>query len=365
METITEKGINGNAQKPGLISVILPVYNAEKYLCQCLESVLRQSYKLIEIILVDDGSNDKSASISEGYALADSRVKVIHTPNNGPAAARNIGIKKSTGDFIFFMDADDYLEDSALELLIESYRLSEADLVIGDFKKNNSGPYASGHERFFSESRLLTRKDIIIYTEKYLKKPNRFPLFVYSWGRLFKSAIIKNNNIFFNCGLRTFEDVAFNFDYLCYAQKMFFLKKVIYTHLVHDNYSSASMSLGANPQSLFGYRDALVSAASFLKSYATAEDIKRNIGHAYVCYTIIQLIRTCGQINAQNKRIVYQLVREMISAPRCRESLAFYAPSKGDSRIIPFLIRLGLTWPVVLVCRYKARRRYNKGRING
>ena len=105
----------------GLVSVIVPIYNSEQYLHRCIDSIVNQSYKDIEIILINDGSTDNSGEICNEYAVIDNRIKVMNTQNNGPAAARNIGIENSKGKFIFFVDSDDFIENDALKLLIESY----------------------------------------------------------------------------------------------------------------------------------------------------------------------------------------------------------------------------------------------------
>jgi len=346
-----------------LISVIAPVYNAEKYLNKCIESVIHQTYKNVELILINDGSTDNSADICNEYALSDNRIKVISTSNNGPGAARNIGIENSKGDFIFFVDADDFIEKNALNLLIEKYDQCKADVIVGDFKKIKDDVFNSGHERVFSTSKLLTKQDIVDYTRSYLKKPNRFPLFAYSWGRLFKSSIIKENNILFNSDLRTFEDVAFNFDYLNYTNKIYFSEESIYNHLLHDNYSSATMMLSDKPKHLLGFRQALVNISSFLEKCNSGADIRKEVGHSDVFLTIIQLVRACGQINNSNKRRIYKLIHGIINDPSFRGNLRFYSPSKGDSRLLPFLIKLKLAWAIILVCRHKAHRRYGKGRV--
>lgn len=122
-----------------LISIIVPVYNSEEYLRLCIESVINQSYKNIEIILINDGSTDNSGEICNTYANNDNRIRVIHTKNNGPATARNIGIENSKGSLIFFIDADDYIENNALELLVKNYNQHKAEIIVGDFNKIKNG----------------------------------------------------------------------------------------------------------------------------------------------------------------------------------------------------------------------------------
>ena len=153
---------NNNDLITGLVSVIVPVYNCERYLRRCIESIINQSYKNIEIILIDDGSTDNSGEICNAYALSDNRIRVIHTENSGPSAARNIGIKNSKGEFIFFVDADDFIKNNAINLLVEHYHRTKADIIIGDFNKINNNNFEFGHNRVFSSSKLLMKQDIIL-----------------------------------------------------------------------------------------------------------------------------------------------------------------------------------------------------------
>lgn len=348
---------------PDLVCVIVPVYNSEEYLHTCIKSIMDQSYNNIEILLIDGCSTDNSGKICDEYAVSDKRVMVIHKKDNGPAEARNTGIKNSKGEFIFFLDSDDYIEIDAIKLLIDSYKEHKADLIIGDFKKIKNGIVENRNDISLSGNKLLTKRDLTDYSRSYLKKPNRYLLFAFSWGRLFKSSIIKNNNIFFNVDLHTFEDVAFNFDYLNYTNEAFFLKQPIYNHIIHDSYLSATMSIGGNPKKLFGYKQALASIGNFLKYSVTDAEIKKEVGHAYIFLTIIQFVRMCGQINNDNEKKIIQLIHELINDPNLMDNLNFYSPSKGDSKVLPLMMKLKFTLPVIWICKYKAHKRYKKGRI--
>jgi glycosyltransferase involved in cell wall biosynthesis len=113
------------------VSIIVPVYNAQQWLKLCLESIVHQTESCWQLILVDDGSTDASPQICDEYAAADSRISVIHQPNRGVSAARNAGIDVATGDFLFFVDADDVLHHSALAKLFEMHRMTEAQICIG------------------------------------------------------------------------------------------------------------------------------------------------------------------------------------------------------------------------------------------
>ena len=115
------------------ISVVVPIYNVEKYLPECIESVQNQSYMNLEIILVDDGSPDNSGKIADEYAKKDGRIKVIHKKNGGLSDARNAGIEVATGDYIMFLDSDDLLTADACKVLEEKIEKENADYVIGNY----------------------------------------------------------------------------------------------------------------------------------------------------------------------------------------------------------------------------------------
>ena len=116
-----------------LISVIVPVYNVEKYIGKCIEDIISQSYKNLEIILVDDGSEDNSGKICDEYALKDNRISVIHKKNGGVSDARNHGIEKASGDYYIFPDSDDQFDHRMIEFLIKPIESGKADMCVCDF----------------------------------------------------------------------------------------------------------------------------------------------------------------------------------------------------------------------------------------
>lgn len=141
-----------------LISIIVPVYNVEKYLNKCIDSIINQTYKNIEIILVDDGSTDNSGKICDEYLLRDSRIKVIHKNNGGLSSARNEGINISSGEYIGFVDSDDWVEPNMYEEMYKKILYSNADIVdCGYWKEyeNKSIKYISANEVKFCGENLL------------------------------------------------------------------------------------------------------------------------------------------------------------------------------------------------------------------
>ncbi|MCL2027004.1 MAG: glycosyltransferase [Bacteroidales bacterium] len=185
-------------KKQPLISVIIPVYKVEKYLEQCLVSVIFNSYKNLEIIVIDDGSPDNSAAIYNKYAECDERIKIIvqEKESEGPSAARNTGIKNATGDYIHFMDSDDYIDLNFYEELINDALQCDADIAAAGVKMTNS---------------VLTIKHDarIVCADLYTKfEKLQCARYTYIWCYLFRRDFLVENNLLFVVG-RYFEDVAF------------------------------------------------------------------------------------------------------------------------------------------------------------
>ena len=337
-----------------LVSIIVPVYNSEQYLHRCLESIINQNYKNIEILLIDDGSTDNSGRICDEYAHNDHRIKIIHTKNNGPASARNIGIDNSKGEFIFFLDSDDSIENNAISLLMENYNQYRADMTIGDFEIEGRRVGLRREKSLFPSNKILAKQDVVDYVRNYLKKPTGYSLFIFNWGKLFKSSIIKDNNIRFDTSLSVFEDIAFNFEYLRFINSVSYIKNKIYTYGIYNTITSAGMKIYDNP---VGYKIALESIKRFLKSKdIDLSIVEREIGNACIFFTIRTMVRFFVLNGDIDFKKVYKLISDMTNDSDIRQNLKLYTPSRGDSRVLPILIKLKLIWPIILVCKYHARR---------
>ncbi len=173
--------------KDKLVSVIIPIYKVEAYLDRCIKSVVGQSYKNLEIILIDDGSTDNCGSMCDHFAETDSRIKVIHRENGGLSAARNSGLKIATGDYLFFFDSDDVIPSYAIEALLDACIKKSADVSVGDFKMFTSDIPDEDH--LYNDS---VKAQITTYSgSDMIRLMHTFPgeRFVVMWGKLFKSSL--------------------------------------------------------------------------------------------------------------------------------------------------------------------------------
>ncbi|MCU9612322.1 glycosyltransferase [Caldibacillus lycopersici] len=200
-----------------LISVIIPVYNVEKYLKNCVESILNQTYKNLEIILVDDGSTDSSGEICDFYQQIDKRVKVIHRHNGGVSNARNTGISVMKGDLVTFVDSDDYIDPRMVEIL---YRL---------LLKNNADISATSSKNVYEKNFLSNKKQEEIYigtgVEILMELHNRYSWEV--WGKLYKRELFSNIKFLED---KIYEDYYFSTRIFLSAKKAVFADYGLYNY---------------------------------------------------------------------------------------------------------------------------------------
>lgn len=206
------------------ISVIIPVYNTEKYLEKCLMSVINQTLKDIEIICINDNSADNSLNILEGFALKERRIKIIDLPQNiGVSASRNIGIDAAAGDYIIFIDSDDWWEPDLLHSVFSSINESDSDIAV--FGSN----YCDNDKISVNEEQLTFLHDVSEFNHKILKSNITY----YAWDKLYKSDFIKNNNIKFIEQIAQTEDGIFSLECLSYNPKMIYIPKCFYNYRIN------------------------------------------------------------------------------------------------------------------------------------
>ena len=212
------------------ISIIIPIYNMGKFLGRCLDSVVNQTYTSLEIILINDGSTDSSGDICDTYAQKDNRIKVIHQVNAGVSSARNAGLDTATGDYISFVDPDDYIELNTYETLI-TYLNSGIDIL--RFNANRKGEILNWlpFKGEYSGDRL--EQEVVLPMIGSEKFGGMFILGVL-WIHLFKRELIEKNHIRFNKDLRRCEDRLFTITSMLYANKMFFTDDILYHYQVND-----------------------------------------------------------------------------------------------------------------------------------
>ena len=207
-------------QKTTVVSIIVPIYNKEKYLTECVDSILQQTFKDFELILVDDGSKDSSWSIINEYAEKDKRVIPIHQENEGVSVARNTGLDNAHGKWICFVDADDYLPKDGIQILVEHGEKSNADIV------NANATRVEDDKQF----KIFNFNNEIV-------KGNIYPRLVHfaPWAQLFKRSIIEEHHLRYVKGLAYSEDNVFILYYSLYASSIEFVNDSVYNYRINSD----------------------------------------------------------------------------------------------------------------------------------
>lgn len=232
---------NGNRIVSPKISIIVPVYNAEKYLRRCLNSILTQTYTNFEVILVDDGSLDSSGEICDQYVGMDERVKAFHKKNEGVSIARNYGLDQAQGEWVTFSDSDDLLLSDAFIQYIQFVDV-DIDLIMGGYESydesnqlKNAVAYRGRHE--------ITRHEAI--TQMF--KPQYYDYQGYVWNKLFKRDIIQAFGIKFNESVYFNEDRLFVVEYLCNCSgKTVYFTNPVYKYYLRENSTMNSLNCSFN-----------------------------------------------------------------------------------------------------------------------
>lgn len=218
------------------ISIIVPIYNSERFIADCIESLINQTYQNIEIILIDDGSSDNSYEICKKYQSLDSRIILISQVNSGVSIARNKGIKVATGQHIMFVDSDDYVDKRLCELLISRNKESRNDMVFCSYSRVNiKSKEINKLPRYNMRNNISSLQDLggsnfsFFYLNLYFNSPV---------CKLYRSELVEN--ITFNSELSLGEDLLFNLDFLEKCDKISFVNEALYFYRIGEQNSLSS-----------------------------------------------------------------------------------------------------------------------------
>lgn len=236
------------SNKDKLISIIVPIYKVEKYLKKCIESILKQTYKNIEIILVDDGSLDNCGKICDYYKQMDKRIKVIHKNNGGLSEARNYGIREARGDYLLFVDSDDFIAENICEILINNINKYSADMAICNFYYVFENKKAIKNEMSSKKDVQVLEKENIIreYFLNYSVDLN------VAWNKLYKKDIFKGKNaILFPVG-KLHEDTYIMYKIYYNLNRLVRINKPLYYYRQRNDSIISSFSI-KNVEDIMGY----------------------------------------------------------------------------------------------------------------
>lgn len=306
------------------ISVIIPVYNVEKYLRRCIDSILAQTFTDFELLLIDDGSKDKSGEICDEYAKKDSRVRVFHKENGGVSSARNLGLDNASGEWVCFVDSDDMVKP---EYFASFMMFPDCDLIVGGYREFGF----SEKEYFISSKQIIKITNVL----KEIEFNTDFVVMFFPWGKFFKNDIIKKNGITFNEKMRLAEDFVFIIDYSASIDKVFFVPFNNYLYRKEEN----------EKKHLMNYDTFSIHVQSFLQSYnrlCISTNSKYEYIKTHICslffYNFLDFLRTCqknkmkGECFSFAKHYGYSFIRSIMRGRkffRLYLYLIFAMPSLG------------------------------------
>lgn len=351
-------GIKGEDKMKNLVSIIVPVYNVEKYLNRCIKSLLNQTYKNIEIILVDDGSTDNSGRLCDEYKSKDSRVSVIHKSNAGLGMARNSGIDVAMGKYLTFVDSDDYIELKAIANLVDLAQNYDAEIVTSQFI------YENIIEKTEIKTGIYNGKNEVLellahMVGNHLSKHDQ--LNVSSCTKLYFTELIRKNNIRFLSEKEIiWEDLAFNVDVFTHCKKIYVSDYAYY----HYCYNGNSLTHRYNPKKfsqVMTMYDYIIRKLTSLKMH---QDVFVRVNNMFMGN-----IRTCMKLEAfyvkeNGKKKVIDNIKSMCEDIRLQK-LVYDVPNTEMTKqqlIYSFFIKR--KWPVALYYLAVLQNKRKKNLIN-
>lgn len=268
------------------VSVIIPVYNTEKYINNCLNSIINQTLEEIEIICVDDGSSDNSLNILKYYAESDKRISIFSQRNKGQSSARNIGIKNAMGEYLYFLDSDDYIANDALELLYAEAKKSDLELLLFDgtsFYENKKleNDY-NNYKNYYSRNNSYP--GIHLGADLYVRQVRNSDYKISPCMQFIKNSYLKNNMIFFKEGI-IHEDNLFSFVCLLQASRVKCINNVLFFRRVRE---SSTMTASMGFRNFKGYFLCVIFMLRFLDSKNFDEQVLEMAGK--------QISSLCGKV---------------------------------------------------------------------
>ena len=329
-----------------MISVIMPVYNVEKYIVKSIQSVLNQSFKDFELLVIIDGSPDNSKRLAESFN--DERIIIYEKTNGGLSDARNYGLERVKGDFVYFIDSDDWIEPDLLKDTVCIFDKNEIDFVI-------FGYYLDDEDL---EGNLLSTTEIStteIQFDKILKNldldHNMLNIMGYAWNKLYRISFLKNNNIVFDKGVSLVEDILFNSKVYQNSNTVTFINKRLYHYI---NRPSESLIKTFHENSFELYLEKSKAIEKFLDSWSISNDKKSKILASVIVsgirYCVNNLFAYKNNLN-ETQKIAY--INMMLYTQETQKVINSYIAISSFDKIYKKIISNKAVYILYLLCKIK------------
>ena len=336
-----------------LISIIVPIYNVEKYLNKCIESIVNQTYENIEIILIDDGSNDNSGIICDEYAKKDNRIIVVHKENGGVSSARNKGLKIAKGEWISFVDADDWIEQIFCQTLLNKVTQEQADIALCGYNRIT-------YNRI--EKINANNQEVFLNSNEYLVKSLNQTGFGFCHMKLIKKEVLKS--ISFNERIEVGEDALFNIQLSTYIKKAVFLKQPLYNYRINNQ--SVVKRYDEN------YANKYLKSMKIIEEYIWQEyneeneeniEIKQNYYNFVAYHIMLIIVNYCyhpdnKMCNAQRKNMLKEVINNDLFIIGLKKSN--YNNISLTRKITLYTLKHKLYWLTAIICKIRQKQNRRK-----
>ncbi|WP_019391968.1 glycosyltransferase family 2 protein [Priestia filamentosa] len=339
-------------QRP-TISIVIPVYKAELFLNQCIDSILNQTFSDFEIILINDGSPDRCGEICDEYAMKDSRIRVIHKENEGVSVARNTGIDCVTGKFLTFVDSDDWIEPNMLEENVRILEKTESDLlvtgIIFEYLNENNSQVRKSSETINATSKRAIGESIIL-----LEKAR---IFGYAANKIYRTDLIKSEKLKFNKDVTYMEDLLFICEVYRKIKSVHISNKAYYHYCIRGE---GSLSSGFTPNLYQTIGEISEQIDSLFKYYnIESREYPANLPDGYIhgiqtcIYNNYHI--NCDWSNKEKRHFLYTILRDQ----KFIEQMNNFRPSDFYSKLFVKLIRTKSPFLINMVYNYLFNVRYH------
>lgn len=341
--------------KNNIVSIVVSIFNVKEYLNRCIESLIHQSYKDIQIILVDDGSSDGSSLVCDRWGKKDSRIEVVHKKNGGLSDARNCGLKKAKGAFVCFVDGDDYVESRMIELTYKVAKSNNADIVIFSNYVVYSNNQKEIHHLLSKKKKYTGSEEMkVLFDECIGSLPNSktdYDVGFSPWGRLYKRSFLLENNIRFkNERILIYEDLMFLLDSLPVAHIAVVLDSPLYNYCLNENsltHKADSSRFKRIKKQYYYLKNNSPYSYEIFNSKDTMFRFKR---------TMIGYVRNAVSQIVKNNNCAYSCIKNISSDYFCQELLKNYPIKKLPKKqfVFAFLLKYKLNMLLYIVEKLNA-----------
>lgn len=329
-----------------MVSIIMPVYNVEKYIEKSIQSVLIQTVKSFELLIINDGSKDESIKIAENFN--DKRIKIFHKQNGGLSDARNYGIERARGEYIYFIDSDDWIEPNLLEVCLKKITEYNSNFLVFGYlldKESTEGKLLSS----------IVKKNVEIEYKKEKRNlkvdSNTLNLLGYAWNKFYKTAFLKANKIKFEKGVSLVEDILFNTQVYTLSNRIIFIDNSLY-HYIDRPSTSLIKTFHKNSFELNLKKGKAV--FNFLESWNASNNEKDRVMSDLILNGVRYCINNLFSFkNSLNEKEKLKYLKMMVNNIEVQKYVSFYQPDSLSSRVIKKMIERKSSFLLYCMCKIK------------